>query len=239
MDTTTRTARYGTPRATNPPTDRQVEFLRSLWVEAHALNGIDQAPDVDAFIDALAATPDWDRTAVSRIIDGLIAAVRAAESRQPDASPVRPNNYPGRCAKCSGRVEARAGALVRTKVGGWAVEHVGDCPERPAPEALPDVAAGHYAIASNRDGIDLDFYRVDRPDSGQYAGRTFVKQVIGGRPHASVRRDAVPSILARIAADPDAGPRYGREIGRCCRCNRHLTDATSRAAGIGPDCAGR
>jgi hypothetical protein len=36
--------------------------------------------------------------------------------------------------------------------------------------------------------------------------------------------------------DSDAGPRYGREIGRCYRCNRTLTDAVSRSLGIGPDC---
>jgi len=39
-----------------------------------------------------------------------------------------------------------------------------------------------------------------------------------------------------LAADEDAGPRYGRLIGDCCRCGRQLTDETSRALGIGPVC---
>jgi hypothetical protein len=103
---------------------------------------------------------------------------------------------------------------------------------------LPDVPSGHYAIPSTGDN-DLAFYRVDRPTEGQHAGRVFVKMIVGGHPDMNVRRDAIAGILARIAADPEAGPRYGQTIGRCCRCNRTLTDETSRAAGIGPDCAGR
>ncbi len=44
------------------------------------------------------------------------------------------------------------------------------------------------------------------------------------------------AILEAIEADPDAGPRFGREIGRYYRCGRTLTDPTSRELGIGPDC---
>lgn len=44
------------------------------------------------------------------------------------------------------------------------------------------------------------------------------------------------AILEAIEADPDAGPRFGREIGRCYKCGRTLTDPTSRSLGIGPDC---
>jgi hypothetical protein len=45
-------------------------------------------------------------------------------------------------------------------------------------------------------------------------------------------------ILKEIAADPDAGPRFGQEIGRCYVCGRTLTDETSRSLGIGPVCRG-
>ena len=105
--------------------------------------------------------------------------------------------------------------------------------------ALPEVPAGHYAVASKTGNNDLDFFRVDRPTEGRWAGYTFVKRVIGGHPEYAVRGAEAKAVLARIAADPDAGFRYGREIGRCCRCNRTLTDEASRAAGIGPDCATR
>lgn len=103
---------------------------------------------------------------------------------------------------------------------------------------LPDVPAGHYAIASRGDN-DLLFVRVDRPTDGQWAGRTFIKMIVGGKPDAPIRdRAQVRSILERIieAGPAEAGALYGQEIGRCCRCNRTLTDKVSRELGIGPEC---
>jgi Family of unknown function (DUF6011) len=108
--------------------------------------------------------------------------------------------------------------------------------ERTAP--YPDVPAGHYAVESLTGNNDLDFFRVDRPTEGHYRGRTFVKRVIGGRPDVAVRgpqaRAALEAILA--AGTDKATLRYGQEIGRCGKCNRHLTDEVSRSRGIGPDC---
>ena len=105
------------------------------------------------------------------------------------------------------------------------------------PEATcPDVAAGHYATASRTGANDLDFWKVDRPTEGRWEGRTFVKRVIGGHEDTPVRGAEAAAALAAIAADPEAGPRYGQTIGRCYACHRTLTDETSRALGIGPDC---
>ena len=45
--------------------------------------------------------------------------------------------------------------------------------------------------------------------------------------------------LLRVLASSDlgtAGRRYGTETGRCWRCNRPLTDAISKALGVGPEC---
>lgn len=106
-----------------------------------------------------------------------------------------------------------------------------------------DIPAGHYAVESLTGNNDLDFFRIDRPDHGTYAGRIFVKRIIGGKPDVGVRGKAATLALEAILNAP-GGPEmaaklYGVEIGRCYKCNRRLTDATSRAAGIGPDCAGR
>ena len=110
--------------------------------------------------------------------------------------------------------------------------------ETVAPEApQADVPAGWYAIKSTGDN-DLAFYKVEKGE-GKWAGRTFVMLVVGGQADRNVPRNQVAGILARIAADPEAGPRFGREIGKCWKCHRHLTDEVSRAAGIGPDCAKR
>jgi Family of unknown function (DUF6011) len=101
-----------------------------------------------------------------------------------------------------------------------------------------DVPAGHYATKSRTGNNDLDFWRVDRPTEGNWAGRIFVKRVIGGKPDHNVRAQERASALAAIAEDgPEAAAKlYGQEIGRCSRCNRHLTDETSREFGMGPEC---
>lgn len=94
---------------------------------------------------------------------------------------------------------------------------------------MPDVPDGRYAIPKE-DGT-LMFYSVKKGDFV-----TFVDV------WASDARWPVKDskerwrILSAIKTDPDAGPRFGREIGRCYVCGRTLTDETSRALGIGPVC---
>ena len=104
-----------------------------------------------------------------------------------------------------------------------------------APEAH-DVPAGRFALVHPERSI-IEFFIVDKPEDGKWAGRTFVKQQASDDkyPVRGARRDEV---LARIAEDPHGAMiRYGHELGRCGRCGRTLTDEVSRAMGIGPDCA--
>lgn len=105
------------------------------------------------------------------------------------------------------------------------------------PAVLADVPEGHYAIPSSGSN-DLMFVRVDRPTEGRWAGRVFVKMVVGGKPEQPVERERVAGILARIAAAgvAESATLYGQQIGRCWMCNRTLTDEQSRREGIGPDC---
>jgi hypothetical protein len=104
--------------------------------------------------------------------------------------------------------------------------------------SAPDIPAGHYAVKSLTGNNDLDFYRVDRPQEGRWAGRTFVKRIIGGNPDEQVRGKIARQALEAIqnAGPEEAMALYGREIGQCGKCNRHLTDEKSRALGIGPVC---
>lgn len=110
----------------------------------------------------------------------------------------------------------------------------------PDADALP---AGRFAVARDDiDGyegtVDLDFFRVDRPDTGRWAGRVFVKRVVGGHRDQPLRYaeslDAAERIVA--AGWSDAMKRYGIELGYCGRCAKSLTDAESRKRGIGPTC---
>jgi hypothetical protein len=102
----------------------------------------------------------------------------------------------------------------------------------------PSVTAGYYATESRTGHNDLDFWRVDRPTEGKWAGKTFVKRVIGGRADCDVRGKEARTALEQILADGEATAAvlYGKEIGKCYCCNHRLTDKLSRALGIGPVC---
>ena len=115
----------------------------------------------------------------------------------------------------------------------WRKLHPG-APTAPA-DGLPP--AGRYAV--EMDG-QLRFFHVDRPTEGRWAGYVFVSQQAGDdlypvkNPHGRAR------VLLAISVDPEAAARrYGRELGVCGVCGRTLTNSESRAAGIGPICAGR
>jgi hypothetical protein len=107
-------------------------------------------------------------------------------------------------------------------------------PDQPHQRSLPDVKAGRYAVP-NEEG-KLAFYIVSRPDKGDWKGWTFVSVMASDERHRIRGFAAVKAILEKIAADPDAGPRFGREIGACYVCGRTLTDELSRSLGIGPVC---
>jgi hypothetical protein len=105
-----------------------------------------------------------------------------------------------------------------------------------AGDGVADVPAGRYAVEDNG---TLKFYKVDRPADGKWAGRTFVK-VQASDNEFPVRGAAAARVLRLIARDPKAAMlRYGAELGHCGHCGRTLTNEESRAAGIGPICAGK
>lgn len=112
----------------------------------------------------------------------------------------------------------------------------------PQPQgSYPKVPAGYYAVESTTGNNDLDFFCVQlgKP-GGKWEGRSFVKRVVGGHPEFSVQGVHARLVLERIQDAPGgfegAAARYGQEIGSCGKCNRTLTDETSRALGIGPVC---
>lgn len=100
-----------------------------------------------------------------------------------------------------------------------------------------NVPEGHYAVPG-QDGRDLDFYRVDKPTEGSWRGWTFLKMIIGGKPAVRIKDwERIDRVLTKVAENPDlAAFLYGTNIGQCDRCNRHLTDETSRKYGRGPEC---
>ena len=105
----------------------------------------------------------------------------------------------------------------------------------PAAEIVP---AGCYALETVGTAVNgTVFYKVDRPETGKWAGHVFVKRLEGDQ-EIRVRRDQVGGILARIASVGalEASQAYGRLIGECGVCHATLTNDESRAYGVGPVC---
>lgn len=103
-----------------------------------------------------------------------------------------------------------------------------------SPAAGDEVPAGRYALRV--DGV-VKFYKLDRPTEGKWAGYVFLKVQASDDLYLVRSRMERDRIIAEIAQDVLGAERlYGMELGKCSRCGRTLTDETSRAYGIGPEC---
>jgi hypothetical protein len=156
----------------------------------------------------------------------------------------RPNKYAGNCRLCGSKVEADQGRVDKLD-GKWQTAHLeGKCVPRTGKQKInntdryAEIPKGHYATKSLTGTNDFDFWRVDRPEDGQYAGRAFIKRIVGGKPEMSVSRVTKFAVLEAIITEgvEVTARRYGQELGRCSRCNRSLTDQVSREFGMGPEC---
>jgi hypothetical protein len=104
--------------------------------------------------------------------------------------------------------------------------------------ALP-TGTVHVAV-----GEPLQFFKIDNVDDGKWAGWVFVKRQygdnyerVGSQRPGDTYRGGFQPLLQQVLQDPLAAAQaYGLELGQCAICNRSLTDETSRARGIGPDC---
>ncbi len=200
-----------TTKPVNPASAKQLAFIAALaerkGVEA---NEVKSAREASAEIDRLTALPD------------------------PAGTPsFRKNKFAGPCSDCGNVVPAEEG-VVRKTDDGWQVGHL-SCPDEPKlPAAVPD---GFYAVTA--EAGHTSFYGVK---AGRKPGVVFVDLLTGGGPNGTFNKQSVPfqsrdAVLAKIAADIEgAATRFGQESGRCCKCNRGLTDEASRERGIGPEC---
>lgn len=154
----------------------------------------------------------WDKTdkfSISKWIDSL-KAKNAALNEAAKNTPVAPAGP----VTTSGIVQHDALIVRETKTG------------KPMPQ--------YYAI--EEDG-ELHFFKIK---AGTKPGWWWISIQASDEFHPIrnvARKNAI--LNAIVEAGPEACMRrYGNEIGSCGRCHRTLTDPTSRANGIGPECEG-
>jgi|HubBroStandDraft_5_1064220.scaffolds.fasta_scaffold00014_14 hypothetical protein len=132
----------------------------------------------------------------------------------------------------------------------WISDMVSKKREKGYQKLVSDVPAGYYATRGDdgKESADgdpegygeppLDFWCVQRPEEGNWAGMVFVKRVLGGHDLITLPRKMQRMALERIGQEghEEAGKLFGVSLGRCYACGTSLTDALSRELGIGPDC---
>lgn len=101
---------------------------------------------------------------------------------------------------------------------------------------IRNAQVGHFAVRV--DGSDVvKFYRAKLITEGRWVGKVFVDAQASDDFYPVKTPATLTDVLTAILADPHAAEElYGQELGQCYRCNRTLTDETSRALGIGPEC---
>lgn len=98
---------------------------------------------------------------------------------------------------------------------------------------------GYFALLTQEGPHDVvKFYRVRTGNAkGKWRHHLFVDAQASDDFYPVKQKDSLTAVLEGILADPEAaGLLYATELGRCCRCRRTLTDETSRARGMGPEC---
>lgn len=213
-----------------PASEKQVAFLRKLLAERPSV----AAPDFEA-LSSREASALIDRLLATKPEAPAAGAAPVAAHRGPTEKQAafirkllaeRPA-YTEAAIVHHGDIEAFIAAHTAQQASDTIASLLALPKEGRAPFDQRGVAAGYYAV-EGEDGA-LKFYRVSDRGVSVQASSDFHR----------VPGDAA-TILDKIAVDPaGAAARYGTELGRCGRCNRVLTDETSRAFGIGPDCRSR
>lgn len=158
---------------------------------------------------------------------------------------VRPNRYAATCATCTGHVPAGAGSLTR-EAGAWVTRCTDPCePVAPAaPVAQQEVTPGMYVDAQGE---------VWKVQAAQGSGNLYAKALtrIGGErlteDDSVVRWEFTyaPGAMGVVRAATtrrmtlEEARAFGTRTGTCAVCAKHLKDAKSVAAGIGPVCIKR
>lgn len=114
-------------------------------------------------------------------------------------------------------------------------------------DMLKGIQPGYYAMRKD-ENTPYRFYRVSLPKTGRFKGMMKIQSQHSEAynmvmslhlPTDSLRwynMSCEDDILMLAVNQRACAVEYGQHIGRCCRCNKELTDERSRWFGIGPEC---
>lgn len=121
----------------------------------------------------------------------------------------------------------------------------GTRPSLPPMAAFENVPAGYYATPPREGSDSIDYWRVEKGKDGtKWAGRTFVRRVLGGPSgDRKLRSVQIDNIQQRVALKKitelgleESRNLFADTLERCTDCSTPLTDPVSRAARKGPYC---
>ena len=205
----------------------QLNFMRTLVAEKCGAKP--EEVDIDQWSDFTVAD-------ASGVIESLISGNKKSSKASGPLASEKQVNFVKSLVDQKGADAPDYDTLTKSQASGL-IEDLLNQPNAPKGEDEKDsIPAGRYAI-TGEDGT-TDFYKVDKPEQGKWAGWTFVKIQLGNDEQRLSQANQ-KSVLEKIeAAGPkEAAVRYGRELGQCAMCGSDLTNPDSIEAGIGPICA--
>lgn len=197
--------------ASRPATERQIDYARDLYRH------------IRGYLEALRDLGEADLDGVQTELDLLTSVARAAKgdmarmSRLLDAAINRRDELKRKYEAAVNRSDRATDTLTTA--------------------AVPE---GRYALRDS-DGV-VRFYVVDHGRPGtKWENFVFLSAQASDELHPIRNAPLRDRVLGEIleAGLEESTVLYGTELGVCGRCGRTLTDEDSRAAGIGPVCAGK
>lgn len=202
-------------------TEAQAALMRKLVHDIGELN-IEDGMKAMEYTVKMTAEGKWTPGREGNASDWIGRMIRKYRELKADAAvPVTTQDYAGQPSFTN--APAASGGVVPN------VQH-DELPQRRTKTDKP--MPQYYAVVI--DGV-TKFYRVKH---GTKPGWWWIDAQASDEFHP-VRNVATKNMILRaiIAAGQEESMRlYGRELGACGRCKRTLTDDTSRANGIGPEC---
>jgi hypothetical protein len=174
------------------------------------------------------------------------------EESRPQKKKKMSNIYPSKCILCNEVVLFDQGEVVGrdSQSEKWRVKHLeGHCVVKKTIEAVKKTIDLHPPLTNDEfEEIPLGYYSVTVKSAPALWHVKFdtskdrcrlrpVSSLTSTPPPPPVSNELSRQILGEIRKNPLAAhERYGRETGRCYKCNYPLVDEESKQLGIGPTC---